>query len=260
MKDYYSILQVRRFAGVAEIRRAYRILVQKYHPDVNPDPSAAAMIREINEAYEILGNPEKKIEYDNRLSNTHRQQTSSSPVRPHRDPRYRRSKTGSAPSTHYTQAELMQQYLPYMLWLCRAGILFVVILFGDKGLPPRTEVDEITGIYKIYRRNHQVYIYDLVETRSGMRIKMYDHGATYFYERDKIKIDRTPILRIATKVYREDGGSEIFVAIIYKTLVFVPVFLLLTSVLGILFKKKVGFSFSLTIVSGVLLIINLYLM
>lgn len=244
---------------MAEIRRAYRVLVQKYHPDVNPDPSAAVMIREINEAYEILRDPQKKIEYDNRLSNTH-QQTSSSPERPHRDPRYRRSKTGYTPATHYTQAELMQQYLPYMLWLCWGGILFVVILFADKSLPPTTEMDEVTGIYKIYRGRQRTYMYDLVETRNGMRIKMYYHGATYFYEQDRIKIDRTPILRIATKVYREDGGSEIFVGIIYKTLVFVPVFLLLTSILGILFKRKVGFSFSLTIVSGILLIINLYLM
>lgn len=244
---------------MAEIRRAYRVLVQKYHPDVNPDPLAAVMIREVNQAYEILGDPQKKIEYDNRLINLDQQQTSPALERPHRDPRYKRSKTGYDPPTHYTQGELMQHYLPYMLWLCWGGILFVAILFTDKVLPPKTEVDQITGIYKIYRGRQRTYLYDLVETRTGRSIKMYYHGATYFYEQGKIKIDRTPILRIATKVYRDDGGHAIFVGIIYRTLLFLPVFLLVTSILGILFKKKVGFSFSLTVVSGILLIINLYL-
>lgn len=242
-----------------EIRRAYRMLVQKYHPDVNPDPSAAIMIREVNEAYEILSDAQKKIEYDNTVISLDQQQTPITEQRTHRDPRYRKRTTRSAPaSTYYTQTELMQRYLPYMLWLCWGGILFAVILFTDKILPPKTIVDDISGIYAVYSGKKR-YMYDIVETKSGISIKMYYHGASYFYEQSTVKIDRTPILGIATKVYREDGGSEIFVGIIYRTLAFLPVFLLSTAALGVLFRAKVGFSFSLSIVSGVLLIINLYL-
>lgn len=242
---------------MAEIRRAYRILVQKYHPDVNPDPSAAIIIREVNEAYEVLSDPQKKIEYDNKLINPYQQQTPVTEQRPHRDPRYRKRTTRPV-SNHYTQAELMQQYLPYMLWLCWGGILFVAILFTDKILPSRTIVDEITGIYQVSTRRG-AYMYDIIETGNGMNIKMYDREASYFYNERKINVTDTPILRIPTSVSGEDGNHVILLGVIYRTLVFLPLLLLTTSVLGILFRKKVEFSFSLTVVSGILLVINIYL-
>jgi len=53
MKDYYRILGVEPGAGIEEIKKAYRKLARKYHPDRNPDPSAHEVFREINEAYLI---------------------------------------------------------------------------------------------------------------------------------------------------------------------------------------------------------------
>ncbi len=64
-KDYYSILGVKRDASEQEIKRAYRRLARKYHPDVNPDDkSAEARFKEINEAYEVLSDKEKRQKYD----------------------------------------------------------------------------------------------------------------------------------------------------------------------------------------------------
>jgi len=64
-KDYYSILGVRRDASGQEIKRAYRRLARKHHPDVNPgDKSAEARFKEINEAYEVLSDKEKRQKYD----------------------------------------------------------------------------------------------------------------------------------------------------------------------------------------------------
>jgi curved DNA-binding protein len=64
-KDYYQILGVGRKADDAEIKKAYRNLAKKYHPDKNQgDKSAEAKFKEINEAYEVLKDPQKRARYD----------------------------------------------------------------------------------------------------------------------------------------------------------------------------------------------------
>lgn len=64
-KDYYKILGVDRKAGDDEIKKAYRSLAKKYHPDKNPgNKSAEQKFKEINEAYEVLKDPQKRSRYD----------------------------------------------------------------------------------------------------------------------------------------------------------------------------------------------------
>lgn len=64
-RDYYEILGVPRNATEKEIRQAYRRLARKYHPDVNPgDKEAEQKFKEIQEAYEVLSDPEKRAKYD----------------------------------------------------------------------------------------------------------------------------------------------------------------------------------------------------
>ena len=63
-KDYYEILGVKREATAAEIKSAYRKLARKYHPDVNKTPEAEAKFKDINEAYEVLGDDAKRKRYD----------------------------------------------------------------------------------------------------------------------------------------------------------------------------------------------------
>jgi 2-alkenal reductase len=64
-KDYYDILGVGRDADKKELRKAFRRLVREYHPDVNPnDPEAEERFKEINEAHEVLSDPEKRQKYD----------------------------------------------------------------------------------------------------------------------------------------------------------------------------------------------------
>lgn len=64
-KDYYAILGVPKTATAIEIKRAYRKLAQQYHPDKNPnDKKAEEKFKEINEANEVLGDPEKRSRYD----------------------------------------------------------------------------------------------------------------------------------------------------------------------------------------------------
>lgn len=68
-KDYYEILGVKRDASEAEIKSAYRKLARKYHPDVNKTKDAEAKFKEINEAYEVLGDKAKRERYDSLGSN-----------------------------------------------------------------------------------------------------------------------------------------------------------------------------------------------
>ena len=63
-KSLYETLEVSENASAEEIKKAYRKLARKYHPDVNKDPSAEEKFKEINAAYEVLSNPEKKQQYD----------------------------------------------------------------------------------------------------------------------------------------------------------------------------------------------------
>lgn len=63
-KDYYRILGVDKSANDKDIKKAFRRLAKQYHPDANPNPSAEAKFKEINEAYETLSNPEKRKLYD----------------------------------------------------------------------------------------------------------------------------------------------------------------------------------------------------
>src|SRR5262249_25609719 len=64
-RDYYEILGVARDATPEAIKKAYRGLARKYHPDVNPgDKTAEAKFKEVQQAYDILSEPEKRAQYD----------------------------------------------------------------------------------------------------------------------------------------------------------------------------------------------------
>lgn len=63
-KDYYDVIGVKRDATEAEIKRAYRKLARKYHPDVSTLDDAEARFKEVGEAYEVLKDPEKRAAYD----------------------------------------------------------------------------------------------------------------------------------------------------------------------------------------------------
>src|ERR671937_745311 len=63
-KDYYKVLNIPRNASTEEIKKSYRKLARKYHPDVSKESNAEAKFKEVQEAYEVLKDPEKRAAYD----------------------------------------------------------------------------------------------------------------------------------------------------------------------------------------------------
>jgi molecular chaperone DnaJ len=63
-RDYYEVLGVSKGASQDEVKKAFRRLARQYHPDVNKEPAAESMFKEINEAYEVLSDPDKRAMYD----------------------------------------------------------------------------------------------------------------------------------------------------------------------------------------------------
>jgi curved DNA-binding protein CbpA len=69
--DYYQILRISKQSSVVEIKRAFRRLARQFHPDLHPNnPDAAAQFKQISEAYEILGDPERRSHYDTCFTDT----------------------------------------------------------------------------------------------------------------------------------------------------------------------------------------------
>lgn len=63
-KNHYDVLQVSRRASRADIKHAYLRLAKEFHPDLNNDPGAASKFREVSAAYEVLGDNQKRLIYD----------------------------------------------------------------------------------------------------------------------------------------------------------------------------------------------------
>src|ERR1700684_4167414 len=63
-KDYYEVLGVTRGAAADEVKRAYRKLARKFHPDLSKERNAENKFKEVQEAYEVLRDPEKRAAYD----------------------------------------------------------------------------------------------------------------------------------------------------------------------------------------------------
>lgn len=113
-KDYYKILEIETFASVDEVKLAYRRQVKKHHPDLHPNnPDYGDLIKEINEAYEILSNKDERYAYDQFLLNKKaKQKTESTSTNPSSKNRRSYTKTTTIKNEErtYLKGEIFIKY------------------------------------------------------------------------------------------------------------------------------------------------------
>ncbi len=258
MKDYYNTLRVRRGASTAEIRRAYRLLVQQLHPDINPDPTAHELIKEVNEAYDVLGDAEKKQMYDYSLDNPYT--TVSVPQEPvHRDPAYKRRGAYRPTQSHGpTQRDLMTRLLPLVTWIAWTGCAVCFILLVDFTLPHRVIMDHTRAFEnRSYGRTRSDYIV----TISGRRLKVSSEDARAIREEQPIEIVESVLLFQLIGIWAPKEGLLITnLSTVYQNFKFIPFLLFAFSALGAIRRGSVEFRFNLGILNLFVLIFILIIL
>ncbi len=248
MKNYYFILGLPINSQEHEVKRAYRKLALQYHPDRNSSKEAEAIFKEVNEAYEILGDPKSKIEYDLLLGGT--------PSKPHRDPRYRPRPPGSYNKTS-KKAELletMRLYLPHALIASRIALLFCVILVVDYMLPPKKERKEVMSM-KIRQQSREQSF--KVELQDGETMNLNLKTASEFRRGSFITIYNSALFSVPLILENEKTRFKTKIPVsIYGNFVFLPLVLLITSLLGTFYWRGVEFRFNLGVVNGLLLLLS----
>ncbi len=250
MKNYYFILGLNIYAQEHEIKQAYRKLALQYHPDRNPSKDAEAIFKEVNEAYEILGDSQRKFEYDQLLMGV--------PVaKPHRDPRYRPRPPGSysRSSKKKELLEVMRSYLRYAIMISRVALLFSAVLIADYSLPLEKTQREVVHLKskKEYRgaRSYQL------ELEDGETVNLNRQTALEFQRGSVITIYNSALFSVPLLLENEKTQFKTKIPVsIYGNFVFLPLVLLITSLLGTFYWKGVEFRFNLGVVNFFLMMLS----
>lgn len=253
---YYDVLGVPPNATIDQIKKAYRRLVVRYHPDKTPDIHAVEVFRSVTEAYDVLSDPERKLAYDHSLNNadvTEEPATEEPP--PHRDPAYRPRYTRRATSPKNQQVpslrQLMASYLPYTEIISIGCLVVATIMIAEYLLPSRRSTERVA----------------FIEVHSGHRYKwtkfVTDKGKSFVLDRSSHTggFDIGDTVLIAKSIFlgipRAVGSDQKMVRLgtgIYGNFIYLPVILLIISGFGVLTRKNVSWGYNFGVGSLLLLI------
>jgi len=253
MKDYYKILNVRSTAHDADIKRAFRQLAIRYHPDKNPDPSAELLFKEINEAYTILSDPQKRAGYDWKRQ---RPLEDLEPAPPqHRDPAYHkpRPKGPARKSERQRMFEMMGRYQSTINRITLICFVISIIMLIDYLLPNRVSEEKIARTYHHTSTagRYRSTWHDII-TSEGNKIVVSFELAKFFQAEDAITITSSFLFGVNRSV-EANGKLVPLRRSIYGNFVFAPAALLLISGIAVMFRKDVEKSFNYGIVTMVIL-------
>jgi hypothetical protein len=252
MGDYYEVLGVGPRATADEIRKAYRTLAFRFHPDVSREANATARFREISQAYKVLGDPRLRSAYDQRQAFV-----SASP--PHPDPAYN-PHYWSRGSGEPTAKELMLEHIHWVRWGSKVGFALTLLFAMDFLLPSRRTTERVIRTENVYyvTRTGRVMVYDLVYlvTGSGKKLEV----PRVFEEQRgdrKVSVSSSLILGVPIRVVLE--GTDMaarFKGTLYGNFAFFPALLCLLSSIGLFGPAKVDWRFNAGIASYLLILLN----
>ncbi|RAV98389.1 J domain-containing protein [Pseudochryseolinea flava] len=252
MKDYYAILGVSDHAHSSEIKRAYRRLAIQYHPDKNPSPEAQTLFVEINEAYDVLIDPQERRAYDLRRYKPFAEFVQEEQLPKHRDPRYR-------PKPNYKREKSQQlRFMERMAQPARmlniVGLVLVLLFTVDYIMPYRQTSEVITNgpEIELQRRGAPYYL----TTASHKTVKVYRKLSEFG---GRIKLTQTRIFGITMSVSDLSGFNQVTMGYMYRGYIIFPLFLLIASVVGVINRRNIIINFNFAVGTGLMLIINYFL-
>lgn len=256
--DYYRILGVSHSASEEQIKHAFRRLAIKYHPDKNPDPQAENIFKEINEAYDVLSDPEKRRVYDLRLNNPLVDLVQNQTGPRHRDPAYRPAR----PKVHRRSErenlrELMAQYLPIAQKVIFGCFFLSFFLFIDFIWPRQIHDEKVerTSLKRTYSRNASTTWW-VIETSGNHYIDLPFAFSDSFPPGQSVTIQASTFFDIPTSVAIPSHVIPIKKSI-YGNFIFAPAALLIISSLGLLFRKNIEYGFNFGVISFVILLFTI---
>jgi curved DNA-binding protein CbpA len=255
MKNYYFILGLNIYAREEEIKQAYRKLALQFHPDKNSSTEAESIFKEVNEAYEVLGDPQRKMLYDQMLLGVPVEEPL--PVqKPHRDPRYRPQPAGGRvrrPSKKEELIALMASHLKYALAASRIALLFAVVLIADFSLKKEKKDLLITNFNVVNGRFGRSYKYNL---NDGGKVNV-DQYTNRKISGASIFVYKSVLFSVPCAIEDKVNPGRMPVELsIYGNFIFAPFILLVTSLLGTFYWKGVEFRFNLGVVNFLLILLN----
>lgn len=240
------------YASEAEIKRAYRKLALQFHPDKNTSQQAEIIIKEINEAYEVLGDPLRKAAYDQMLRGT-TTEVKTPPA--HRDPRYRpkaRQRGSLRPTRREEILAMMAAHLRYAIFVSRLTLLFSIVLIADYSLPQTQTTEQIRSHYEDGRSTLKIVLSD------GRSVTVNRLAALKISRETQLIIYRSALFSIPMSLEEEHTHNRIPIEIsIYGNFIFWPIILLATSLMGTFYWKGVEFRFNVAIVNAILFILTI---
>ena len=250
---YYDILGVTRSATASEIKRAYRKLAVRYHPDKNPDPAAEQLFKLINEAYEVLGDPPKRSRYDLELSGPVQVLESVPPPPRHRDPAYRpRRPRPRRKSESERLREMMAKYLPYTARISMFCFGLCILLAIDY-LWPRQQVNdriEFATQRRDYRRSGSITWW-VIHTSGDLTIEIPYERSNQFLPGEQVLVHRSTFFKVPVQVDAKRASVPLG-SNIYGNFIFAPIVLLIISGLGVAARRDVDYGFNLGVATFVL--------